>query len=103
MRNPFVALPVLLLAVALLIGSALVPGAEPVLSNYIPAVDHPLFAAGLVVFAFGVLLALLDGRLAHAGGRPLLHLPESSAIFLRAAMSRGSTPTVGPAVFTSIG
>ena len=66
--------------------SILPRGAEPVLSNYIPAIDHPLFAAGLCVFAAGLALALLDGRLiGAAAGRPLLHLPEASAIFLRGA------------------
>lgn len=71
--------------IALLVGSALVPGAEPVLSNYIPAVDHPVFAAGLIVLAAGVAMAMLDGRLMQEGGQSLLQLPDSAAIFLRAA------------------
>jgi cytochrome c oxidase subunit I len=33
------------------------------LSNYIPMLDHPLFVAGLILYAVGVGLALLEGRL----------------------------------------
>lgn len=49
--------------VGLLFLAAGVPGAEPVLANYIPMIDHPLFAAGLVTFGAGVLLAVSDLRL----------------------------------------
>jgi hypothetical protein len=39
------------------------PGAAPVLSNYIPLVDHPLFVVGLALFGAGIALAILDSRL----------------------------------------
>ncbi len=38
-------------------------GAEPVLSNYVPAIDHPLFLVALVLFFGGVALGLLGSRL----------------------------------------
>lgn len=43
--------------------SAGIPHAEPVLANYVPVVDHPLFVAGLVAFGVGVLSAVLSPRL----------------------------------------
>lgn len=49
--------------VALCLAAGL-PGAEPVLSNYIPAIDHPLFVVALVLIGSGLVLnaarALLD-------------------------------------------
>lgn len=61
--------------------------AAPVLSNYIPMIDHPLFAAGLVVFALGVAMSFFDGRLLPEAGarRGLIELPEAAASGLRAA------------------
>jgi len=35
----------------------------PVLSNYIPMIDHPLFGVGLLMFGGGVIASLLDRRL----------------------------------------
>lgn len=52
--------------VILLVVAAGMKGAEPVLSNYVPMIDHPMFAAGLVVFAFGVAMSFLDRRLLPA-------------------------------------
>ena len=37
--------------------------ASPILSNYVAALDHKLFLAGLVLFAAGVLLNFVDRRL----------------------------------------
>ena len=42
--------------VALLVLSAGTPGSRPIVSNYVPMIDHPLFAAGLVAFGAGVLM-----------------------------------------------
>ncbi len=60
--SPFVALT----GLALLMAAAGLPGTEPVLANYVPMIDHPLFVAGLVTFAAGVLSSLLDRRLMPA-------------------------------------
>ncbi|MBD5779770.1 hypothetical protein IEN85_09725 [Pelagicoccus sp. NFK12] len=43
------------LGVAGMIAGGLAKGAEPVLSNYIPVIDHPLFLGGLAAFFVGVL------------------------------------------------
>lgn len=58
------------LGVLLLCGSAFATGADPVLCNYIPVVDHPLAMAALALFAVGVLMAVASRQLlpskAHA-------------------------------------
>lgn len=51
----------------LLCASAFAPGGEPVMSNYVPMVDHPLAAVGLGVFAVGVLAVVASRRLVGRG------------------------------------
>jgi hypothetical protein len=73
--------------VVLMVLSAGIEHAEPILANYVPVVDHPLFLLGLVLFAVGVLAAILSGGLwsredAHA---PVVELPEAVVPGLRAA------------------
>lgn len=58
--------------------------AVPVLSNYVPALDHPLFLTGLVVFAAGVLLSFADRRLLTSGHYSD-HIPVDAQHGLRAA------------------
>lgn len=48
--------------VAVMVASAAMPGAAPVLSNFVPAVDHPVFAVGYLVFAAAVAGFFLGGR-----------------------------------------
>ncbi len=43
--------------------SAFIPGSEPVLSNYIPFIDHPIFVGGLILFLAGVAWFYLGGLL----------------------------------------
>src|SRR5688572_5881900 len=76
-----------LAGVAMLVAAAGLPGAEPILSNYVPAIDHPLFVAGLVAFAAGVVLSLADRRLLPANERPdgFFPLPASARVGIRAA------------------
>lgn len=67
--------------------AAWIPGAPPVLANYVPVLDHPLALAGLALFGAGVALGLLDGRLlatreAPAGVAPI---PDAARPGLRAA------------------
>lgn len=73
-----------LTGMALMLAGAAVPGAIPVLSNYIPVIDHPLFFAGLGFFFGGVLCNFVQSVLAkparRAGG-----LPADSATGLLAA------------------
>lgn len=82
--------------VVLMITGALVPGAAPVLSNYVPVIADPLFLAGVTLFFGGMLVCFLDGRflrstppaphlsLAHA---PLWVPPEAAAAFKTSALA----------------
>jgi hypothetical protein len=60
------------LGVAMMLLAAAMPGSQPVLSNYIPMIDHWLFGVGQVLFAAGVLASfagrrLLTGRTTRTG------------------------------------
>ena len=68
----------------LLIASAATPGALPVLSNYVPAIDHPLFLAALAGLGIGLALTLLDGRL-ETEGDAAAPLTETAIPALRGA------------------
>ncbi len=74
------------LGTILIVAAAAVPNAEPVLANYIPMIDHPMFLAGLVVFAVGVAISFLEPQ--RFFGRPGTHeipqLPGSACAGLRA-------------------
>jgi hypothetical protein len=74
--------------VLLLVVGAGVPGAEPVLSNYVPAIDHPVFVAGLAAVLAGLALAFADGRLLpgreRAAARVGLDLPPAARVAVRA-------------------
>lgn len=48
--------------VVLMLAGALVPGAAPVLSNYVPVIADPVFLAGLVLLFGGFLVCFMDGR-----------------------------------------
>lgn len=52
-----------LVGVAGLFACIFVEGAEPILSNYVPSLGHPLFMVGIGAFFAGVALTFLDGRL----------------------------------------
>jgi hypothetical protein len=52
-----------LVGVAALFSCIFLESAEPILSNYVPSLDHPLFLAGIGAFFVGVALTFLDGRL----------------------------------------
>lgn len=69
--------------VALMLAGAVAPGASAVLSNYVPTIDHPLFQAGQIAFALGVLASALDPRVFVRGESSLL--PEAAASGLRFA------------------
>lgn len=74
------------LGVALMVGAAGIPGAEPVLANYVPMVDTPLFAIGLVVFGGGVAASLLNRRLLPGSEAPgaFFPMPSSARVGIRA-------------------
>lgn len=62
---------------------------RPLLSSYLPTIDNPLASAGLLVFAFGLLAFLLDGRLHTEGSERIvgspLPLSEAATVGLKAA------------------
>lgn len=71
--------------VLLMIAGAAAPGAQPVLSNYVPTIDHGLFQAGQLVFGIAVLLSLADRRLLRGGADLGAGVPAPAATGLRAA------------------
>ena len=75
--------------VALMMAGALVPDAQPVLANYIPVIDHPLFLAGLVTFFAGIIclfvVALASSVLDRQTSDALRFLPRESAIGFQVA------------------
>lgn len=77
--------------VLLMVLSAGIKHAEPVLANYVPVVDHPLFLLGLGIFGLGVLAVFLSGFLdgllsrgARRVGPGIFKLPEAAAVGLKA-------------------
>jgi hypothetical protein len=72
--------------VGLMLAAAGASGAEPILANYVPLIDHWLFGAGLTAFGAGVLLSLLDRRLlpAETAGPSFIVLPDAVLPGLRA-------------------
>jgi hypothetical protein len=54
--------------VAMLAG-ALMRGAQPVLANYVPVIDHPLFLGGLAAFFVGALIFLIETLTTNAPSR----------------------------------
>lgn len=71
--------------VAMLAG-ALQRGAQPVLANYVPVIDHPLFQGGLAAFFIGTLLFVVHALSSAATPRAgEVLLPEDTSIGLRAA------------------
>lgn len=71
--------------VLLMIAGAAAPGAQPVLSNYIPTIDHGLFQAGQLAFGVAVVLSLLDPRLLRGGSDAGAEVPAAAAAGLRTA------------------
>ncbi|MBI5771707.1 MAG: cbb3-type cytochrome c oxidase subunit I [Verrucomicrobia bacterium] len=67
--------------VALITFSGAMRGSTPILSNYVPVVEHPLFLVGLACFFGGT--ALCFGTALHAPGTHLL--PAATATGLRAS------------------
>ena len=69
--------------VAMLAG-ALVRGAQPVLANYVPVIDHPLFSGGLAAFFAGTLLYFIH-TLAAPAARMKSELPADVQLGLQSA------------------
>jgi cytochrome c oxidase subunit 1 len=72
--------------VLLLLAGAVQLTGRPLLSNYVPTLENPLFQFGQIVFAVGVLLGVLDPRLlsiAGAADGPVV-IPAAARAGLRA-------------------
>lgn len=67
-----------------MLAGALVKGAQPVLANYVPVIDHPLFAAGLAAFFVGALFFYVS-QLAAPSDTLRATLPPDVSIGLQAA------------------
>jgi cytochrome c oxidase subunit 1 len=74
------------LGVAMMLLAAGMPGSQPVLSNYIPMIDHWLFGVGQVLFAAGVLASFVSRKLltARASQSGFFNLPRAAEMGLRA-------------------
>lgn len=74
--------------VAMMVLSAPLSG-EPILANYVPIIDHPLYLAGLAVTVGGVVGSVVDWRpevrRPSADTSSFIDIPESAAVALRAA------------------
>lgn len=75
--------------VAAMLGGALMRGAQPVLANYVPVIDHPLFLGGLAAFFVGTLVFLLETLQHGRGSATPWHvtsgIPADAAAGLQAA------------------
>lgn len=66
-----------------LLAGAVMPGAQPILANYVPVIDHPVFIAGLVCWFAGTGLFFAGALAAPAAVRDAL--PDDALVALRAS------------------
>lgn len=66
-----------------LLAGAVQPGAQPILSNYVPVIDHPVFLTGLAAWFAGSGLFFALALAATAG--PSREVPDDALVALRAA------------------
>ncbi len=100
---PQIAPALAMAGVVTMVAGAFAPGAQPVLANYIPVIDHPVFLAGLAIFFTGVVMDFFRNLTTPAATNNGI-LPEDArrgvaaagiAIILAAATyisSRAATP-----------
>ena len=74
------------LGVVCLMAAAGMSGARPILSNYVPVIDHKLFLVGFALFGAGLAGAFLDSRLlaTNEAVEGLLPVPSAARVGLRA-------------------
>lgn len=51
--------------VLMMIATLFIPGVDPVLANYIPVLDHPLFISGLILFGSGLIMMFVVSSMAE--------------------------------------
>lgn len=78
---------------AMILGTC-VPGAQPVLANYVPVIDHPLYLGGVLLFFAGLLPCLVNERL-------LLRTPEAG-FPVGAAPAEGAPARLTPDVTAAL-
>ncbi len=61
MRNIF-AMKMAFVGVLVMISSIFFDSADPILANYIPVLDHPLFIGGLLLFGLGLIVTFSSAR-----------------------------------------
>ncbi|MDP2137365.1 MAG: hypothetical protein Q8J74_05880 [Candidatus Didemnitutus sp.] len=66
-----------------LLAGAVMPGAQPILSNYVPVIDHPVFLAGLAAWFIGTGIFFI-GALTAPNSR-ITSLPDDVIVALRVA------------------
>jgi hypothetical protein len=71
--------------VAMMLLAAGMPGSQPILSNYIPMIDHWLFGVGQIFFAAGVLTSFISRRLltARTASGGFFEIPSAAQMGLR--------------------
>jgi cytochrome c oxidase subunit 1 len=75
------------LGTAVIVAGSLVPGTTPVLANYVPVLDHPVYLVGLGLVALGLVMTLVCRRLlpGHEARAGIDGLPASARTGARAA------------------
>lgn len=73
-----------------LVAGAAAPGAQPILANYVPVIDHPLFLAGLVGWFVGSGLFFGAALFAPAGDT---RFPDGTLVALRGAAAANLVAT----------
>ncbi len=105
-----VALALAVTGVAGLLVGAVMPGAQPVLSNYVPVIDHPVFFGGLICWFAGAGLFFAQALVTPARTDALALAPDA-VLALRASAAANllalatflgawrTTPAAAPAVY----
>lgn len=60
-----------------MIGGTMIPRTAPVLANYVPVIDNPVYVAGVALFFIGLLLCFINERLFVRSGEVSEHAPAS--------------------------
>lgn len=68
----------------MMIVTALFPGVAPILANYVPVLDDPLFLTGLVLFGTSLLASVLDWRMSTSAEAAPSFIPPAARPGLRA-------------------
>lgn len=73
------------IGVVLMLAAAGANGARPILANYIPVIDHPLYTGGLVAIGLGLACTFLDPKLLPGNEEASSFLPPAAIVGLRAS------------------